>query len=219
MSEDLVVRLRGKTVVLTEAMRQAVLEEMPEIAWIGDGGLRTKVLNAWAAALASSGFRRIGDMKPSGNYDSKPLRTGTQADHMRSVARLALGMAEEFAKLFPAFQYDRDILIAGALCHDIGKVWEFDPDNVARWRADPSDTGMPSIRHPGYGIHICLTLELPEPVAHIAGAHSGEGELLRRSLENTIIRWADHSFWMIVDAGGQLADEDQWLPPAKLAQA
>ena len=59
---------------------------------------------------------------------------------------------------------------------------------------------MPSIRHPGYGIHICLTLELPEPVAHIAGAHSGEGELLRRSLENTIIRWADHSFWMIVDA-------------------
>jgi putative nucleotidyltransferase with HDIG domain len=217
MTEDLTVRLRGKTVTVTEPMRQAVIEEMPEIGWIADDGLRTKVLNAWAAALAVSGFARIGDMKPSGNYDSKPMRSGTQADHMRSVARIALSMAEEFAGLFPAFDYDRDTLIAGALCHDIGKVWEFDPDNVARWRDDPSDTGMPSIRHPGYGVYICLTLELPEAIAHIAGAHSAEGELLQRSLENTIIRWADHSFWMIVEAGKQFADVDNWLPPLKTA--
>lgn len=110
---------------------------------------------------------------------------------------------------------DRDTILAGGLCHDIGKVWEFDPNNVERWRADPSDTGMPSIRHPGYGVYICLTLELPETVAHIAGGHSGEGELLTRSLENTIIRWADHSFWKIVEASGQLDSEDSWLPPLK----
>lgn len=215
MSEDLVVRLRGKTITVTEPMRQSVLEEMPEIAWISDEGLRLKVLNAWAAALAASGFSRIGDMKPSGNYDSMPLRSGTQADHLRSVTRIALAMAEELDQLLPGFEYDRDTIIAGGLCHDIGKVWEFDPDNVERWRADPSEVGMPSIRHPGYGVHICLTLELPEAVAHIAGGHSGEGELLTRSLENTIIRWADHSFWKIVEAGGQLEDVDNWLPPKK----
>jgi putative nucleotidyltransferase with HDIG domain len=215
MSEDLTVRLRGKTVTITDAMRQDVLDEMPEIAWISDESLRTKVLNAWAAALAASGCKRLGELKPSGNYDSMPLRTGTQADHIRSVARLALGMAEELDKLFPDFTYDRDILLAGGLCHDIGKVWEFDPDNVDRWRADPSASGMPSIRHPGYGVYICLTLELPEEVAHIAGAHSGEGELLTRSLENTIIRWADHSFWKIVESGGVLADEDKWWPTRK----
>jgi putative nucleotidyltransferase with HDIG domain len=219
MTDDLTVRLRGQTVTLTEPMRQAVLAEMPEIGWIGDAGLRTKVLNAWAAALAVSGFKRIGDMKPSGNYDSKPLRAGTQADHIRSVARIALKMAEEFTENFPGFTYDRDTLIAGALCHDIGKVWEFDPDNVARWRADPTENGMPSIRHPGYGVYICLTLELPEAIAHVAGAHSGEGELLQRSLENTIIRWADHSFWMIIEKGGMVVDEDTWLPPAKITAA
>lgn len=217
MSEDLTVRLRGKTVTITETMRAAVLDEMPEIGWIENVELRTKVLNAWAAALAASGFGRLGELKPSGNYDSMPLRTGTQADHIRSVARLALGMAEELDKLFPGFSYDRDILLAGALCHDIGKVWEFDPENVDRWRADPSAAGMPSIRHPGYGVYICLTLELPETVAHIAGGHSAEGELVTRSLENTIIRWADHSFWKIVEAGGQLDDVDTWLPPAKVA--
>lgn len=215
MTEDITVRLRGQTVVVTESMRQAVLLEMPEIGWIDQDELRNKVLNAWAAALAASGIQKIGDMKPSGNYDSKPLRTGTQADHIRSVTRIALNMAEEFEANFPGFKYDRDTLIAGALCHDIGKVWEFDPNNVERWRQSPAANGMPSIRHPGYGVYICLTLELPEAIAHIAGAHSGEGELLQRSLENTIIRWADHSFWMIIEKGDMVADQDTWLPPSR----
>jgi len=150
-------------------------------------------------------------MKPSGNYDSAPLRHGTQADHIRSVTRMAVKIAEEMAGLFPEFRYDRDILIAGCLCHDIGKVWEFDPENVTRWKANPRAVGMPSLRHPGYGIHICLTLGLPEAVAHMAAAHSGEGELLVRSLENTILHWADYTFWRVVEAGGQFADSDPWL--------
>ena len=41
---------------------------------------------------------------------------------------MAVKIAEEMAGLFPDFRYDRDILIGGCLCHDIGKVWEFDPE-------------------------------------------------------------------------------------------
>jgi 23S rRNA maturation-related 3'-5' exoribonuclease YhaM len=80
---------------------------------------------------------------------------------------MAMKIAEETAGLFPEFRYDRDILIAGCLCHDIGKVWEFDPENVGRWKTNPRAVGMPLLRHPGYGIHICLTIGLPETVAHI----------------------------------------------------
>lgn len=206
-----IVELRGKRIEITEEARALVLEEMPEIGWIGNPELKQKVLDAWVAALESSGFSRIGDMKPSGNYDSRPLRHGSQADHLRSVTRLALKTAEEMDGLFPDFHYDRDILLAGGLCHDIGKVWEFDPKNVRRWKANPRATGLPSLRHPGYGIHICLTVGLPEQVAHIAAAHSGEGDLLVRSLENTLVHWADYTFWRVVDASGQLADEDAWL--------
>lgn len=206
-----VVELRGRRIGITDAMRAAILEEMPEIGWIQDAGLRAGVADAWAAAIASSGFARIGDMKPSGNYDSRPLRHGTQADHIRSVTRMAVRIAEEMAQLFPDFRCDRDLLIAGSLCHDIGKVWEFDPENVRRWKANPRAVGMPSLRHPGYGIHICLTMGLPEAVAHMAAAHSGEGELLVRSLENTILHWADYTFWRVVEAGGQFADSDPWL--------
>ena len=175
---------------------------MPEIAWIADRAPRAKVVDAWAAAVASSSFARIGDMKPSGNFDSRPLKSGTQADHIRSVTRLALKIAEKMDALFPEFAYDRDILIAGCLCHDNGKIWEFDPENVRRWKAeDPRKVGIPSMRHPGYGLHICLTIGLPEAVAHMATAHSGEGDLLTRSLENTMLHWADYTFWRVVEAG------------------
>jgi putative nucleotidyltransferase with HDIG domain len=211
MGETRVVELRGKRIDITDAMRQAIREEMPEIGWIENTALRDTVVDAWAAAVASSSFSRIGDMKPSGNFDSRPLKHGTQADHIRSVTRLAVKIAEEMDGLMPGFAYDRDILIAGCLCHDIGKVWEFDPENVRRWKAAPRKTGMPSLRHPGYGIHICLTMGLPEEVAHMAAAHSGEGELLVRSLENTICHWADYTFWRVVEAGDQFAAADPWL--------
>ena len=116
--------------------------------------------------------------KPSGNYDTRPLRHGTQADHFRSVTRMAIKIAEDMAALFPDFRYDRDLLIGGCLCHDIGKVWEFDPENVRRWNADPRANGRPSIRHPAFGLYICLAMGLPEGIAHCAAAHSGEGELV-----------------------------------------
>ena len=135
------------------------------------------------------------------------VRHGTQADHFRSVTRMAVKIAEEMAALFPDFRYDRDLLIGGCLCHDIGKVWEFDPENVRRWNADPRANGRPSIRHPAFGLYICLAMGLPEGIAHCAAAHSGEGELVQRSLENTILHQADYTFWRVVGrwraAGGE----------------
>jgi hypothetical protein len=44
-------------------------------------------------------------------------------------------------------------------------------------------------------------------VAHCAAAHSGEGELLLRSLENTIVHHADYAFWAVCRAGDLLVPE------------
>lgn len=201
------VRLGGKVIELTDEKRARMQQELPEILWIEDGELRRRVTDAWIAALESSSFGSLGEMRGSGNYDTPALRHGTQADHIRSVTRMAVRIYEEMSALFPDFPCNRDILIAGCLCHDIGKIWEFDPENVRRWRENPRATGMPSIRHPGYGIHICLTMGLPEEVAHMAAAHSGEGELLVRSVENVILNRADYTFWQVAEAGGQFQTE------------
>lgn len=189
---------------VTEALRARVREELPEVEAIADSGLRAKVVEAWATALAGSSFGAIAEIRPSGNPDTPPLKRGTQTDHIRGVTRLAMRLADELTSMFPELPVNRDLLIAGALCHDVGKPWEFDPQNQARWKRSPRAAGAPSIRHPAYGVHICLTVGLPEEVAHCAGAHSGEGELVTRSLENTIIHHADYAFWRILDAGGLL---------------
>jgi putative nucleotidyltransferase with HDIG domain len=192
---------------VTDELRARVREELPEVEQIGDAGLAAKVVEAWALALASSSFGALAEIEPSGNPGVNTLKRGTQADHIRGVTRMALALAEQLQAQLPDLRIDRDILIAGALCHDVGKPWEFDPENRRRWESDPRAAGLPSIRHPAFGVHVCLTVGLPEEVAHCAAAHSGEGELLVRSLENTIVHHADYAFWGIARAGNLLAPE------------
>jgi putative nucleotidyltransferase with HDIG domain len=192
---------------VTEALRQQMAQELPEVAEIADAGLRAKVVEAWALAIARSAFRSIRDIPPAGNPGSMVLIRGDQTDHIRGVTRLAMRMAEEMAALNPDLRIDRDIVVAGGLCHDVGKPWEFDPENRKRWEAAPRAVGLPSVRHPGYGVHICLTVGLPEAVAHITGAHSGEGELLVRSQECTIVHLADIGYWTMALAGGLIRPE------------
>jgi putative nucleotidyltransferase with HDIG domain len=116
-------------------------------------------------------------------------------------------VADEMCALQPDLKVNKDILIAGALCHDVGKPFEFDPENRKRWEAHPYNSGLPAIRHPAFGVYICLTVGLPEEVAHCAAAHSGEGELVVRSLENTIIHHVDYAFWNVCRAGDLLVPE------------
>ena len=192
---------------VTDELRARVRNELPEVDEIRDAGLATKVVEAWALALASSSFDAIAEIEPSGNPGVNTLRRGSQTDHIRGVTRMALALAEQLQAQLPDLVVNRDILIAGALCHDVGKPWEFDPENRRRWEADPRAAGLPAIRHPAFGVHLCLTVSLPEEVAHCAAAHSGEGELLVRSLENTIVHHADYAFWGIARAGNLLVPE------------
>jgi len=192
---------------VTDELRARVRAELPEVEEIRDPELRAKVIEAWALALAASSFRAIAEIEPSGNPGVNTLKRGTQADHIRGVARLAMRIADEMSALLPDLDVDRDLVIAGALCHDVGKPWEFDPKNRGRWEKDPRAAGLPSVRHPAYGVHVCFTVGLPEEVAHCAAAHSGEGELLVRSLENTIVHHADYAFWAVCRAGALLVSE------------
>ncbi len=194
----------GVSEPVNDELRASVRRELPEVEQISDPELRDRVVEAWARALAGSSFNRIAEIPPSGNPGTPALEHGTQADHIRGVTRLALGIADELCENFEDLTVDRDVLIAGALCHDVGKPWEFDPRNQQRWSDAPGAVGHPSIRHPAYGVHICLSVGLPEAVAHMAGAHSAEGELIKRSLENTILHHADHAFWRVLEAGGLL---------------
>jgi putative nucleotidyltransferase with HDIG domain len=192
---------------VTDELRATVRRELPEVEDIRDEALRAKVIEAWALCLACSSFGSIDAIEPAANPGVNRLKKGKQSDHIRGVTRMAVAVAGEMCALQPDLKVDKDILIAGALCHDVGKPFEFDPENRKRWEAHPYNSGLPAIRHPAFGVHICLTVGLPEEVAHCAAAHSGEGELVVRSLENTIIHHVDYAFWNVCRAGDLLVPE------------
>jgi putative nucleotidyltransferase with HDIG domain len=141
--------------------------------------------------LAESSFKELVDV-PGENWVDPAV---SQVDHQRAVAKMALAVADAVEEIVPSVKFNRDVLIAGALVHDVGKAFEYDPARTARWRARPQAVGQPSIRHPVYGVHLALRAGLPEPVVHIVAAHAGEGTLVRRSLENTLIAAVDLLFW------------------------
>lgn len=209
---------RRKRRPITQSLRDSVVEDLPEIADITHDELRSKTIEAWALALSETAFERVTDIPGEANPGMLRLKRGNQADHLRSVTRIALAIADDFAATFPEIRIDRDIVIAGGLLHDVGKAWEFDPENQARWRSDPSQAGLPVLRHPAYGAHICIAVGLPEEIVHIALAHSHEGDLQTRSVEGLIIHRADHPWWSIAGACGLLdASSDAILTSRKVS--
>ena len=167
-------------------------------------GYGSKVIEGWAYAIAGSSFQRIRDLPGEGNPNVLVLRRGDQTEHLRGVAKLAMKIVDVFADAFPETSVNRDIVLAGALCHDIGKPFEFDLINRERWANDPSQAGEPALRHSVYGAHVCLTVGLPEEIAHIALGHSLEGQHIGLSTECYIVRHADHTWWHVAGALGLL---------------
>lgn len=189
-------------------LREGVRRSLPEIDEIEDQDLRMKVVEAWALSLSHSEFERIEDISPAGVPGRQIMTRGTQADHIRGVARIATAMVEELERLLGPIGVNRSLLLASALCHDVGKPFEFSQRNQARWQANPAAVGLPSVRHPVYGAYIALTVGLPEAVVHTAGGHAHEGDFITRSLENTIIHYADEAYWDILERAGLVRTED-----------
>lgn len=189
-----------------EALREGVRKCLPELKEIRKTELRDKVVEAWAISLSESEFASIDEIPAQGAPEHPVFKKGkgTQSGHFRGVARIAQGIADGFEAIHPNVKIDRDLLWACALCHDLGKPFEMSPRNQARWKKDVAVSGYPAIRHSVYGVHVALLAGLPEVVAHTAGAHSGEGELIQRSLLNTIVHFADYSYWHLVDRAGLL---------------
>ena len=185
-------------------LRQGVCESLRRSTRSRTKSCAAKVIEAWAFALSQTEFTRIDQIRGSGVPDSPALKDGTQADHLRGVARIAHGIADGLEKIHGDIGLNRDLLWACALCHDVGKPFEFSPQNQDRWQNDVAAAGFPSIRHSVYGVHVALTVGLPEAVAHTAGAHSAEGEFIKRSLENTLVNNADHAYWAAMERAGQL---------------
>ena len=179
--------------------KKRVQELIPEISLIQDEDLREKVVIAWVKAWRESSFADLSEVPAALDETKDDI---SQITHLRAVTLTSIRIAEALEQILSFVKINRDTLVAGAICHDLGKPFEYDPKNQEKWSHDPLTEGKPAIRHSVYGVHLALSVGLPVEIAHIMGAHSMEGRYLQRSLPNTVINFADHVFWEVAWKAG-----------------
>lgn len=169
-------------------MRKRLLELVPEFDLIQDADLREKCLKAWEAALKEGGWTPDDLTRIPFTLLINPC-SASYIEHTRAVTLTAVRAAEVFAEIYgDRVPVDMDLLVAGGLLHDIGKLLEYEN------REDGTTVQTPSgklLRHPFSGMALAARFDLPAEVQHIIAAHAGEGDKVQRTTEATILNHAD----------------------------
>ena len=99
----------------------------PEIESIEDDGLRTGVATAWTTAAGVNGLD-VADLpeQPWLPPEERAEEQEPLVGHVRDVTACAVGLAESLLERRPDVAVDLDPVIAGALVHDVSKLYEFD---------------------------------------------------------------------------------------------
>jgi putative nucleotidyltransferase with HDIG domain len=169
-------------------MRASLCELLPELELIGDASLREQVIAVWLAALEESGWSMADLSRMPFTLLVNPCPVSF-VEHVRAVTLTALAAARVFAEIYGArVPVDLDVLVAGGLLHDIGKLAEYEPlgDDAAR----QSSVGA-FLRHPFLGVALAARFGLPVAVQHLIATHGAEGDRVPRSIEATLIHHAD----------------------------
>ncbi len=161
--------------------RADVRAALPEVAEIADDDLREGVLDAWEAALAESGVADPDDLPWLPPEEEKRLGISESGvAHVRDVTRGAVALADALAD---RFEVDVDLVVAGALVHDVSKCYEFDGDERTRI--------YDLLGHPYYGVHAVVAAGLPVELAHVVLSHSPRTSVEPATLEAAIVKAAD----------------------------
>ncbi len=161
----------------------------PELEWIEDADLREKVTKTWAIALERS-VLDADDLKriPFTLLAGPDLKV-TFMDHKQSVVHIAKDAGEKVNSFYHGeLTADMDVLIAGAILADVGKLLEYVLDDNGN--AVQGNYGK-YLRHPFSGVSLAEECDVPAEVCHIIATHAGEGNMVKRSTEAYLVHHAD----------------------------
>ena len=168
-------------------MKEKVKNIWPEINWIKNEELRERVLNCWIYAIENS-VLTVEDLEVIPFSLLIKDCNVTFMNHKRTAVQLSLNIAKKMKENFgDEIQIDMDLLIAGAILIDVGKLIEYDKVDG---KLTTSKAGK-LLRHPFSGVAIADRFGLPPEVQHIIAYHSKEGDLVKRNVEAIIVHHAD----------------------------
>jgi len=159
----------------------------PEIKKIKNAKLRQKTADCLAEAIKQGGWNE-------NELDNIPFTLLVKGEvpslvtHTRAVTQTSIAMAGVISTIYDdKVKIDLDILVSGALLHDVGKFLEYAKEGT---KVTKSKSGK-LLRHPVSGTALAYAMGLPEEVLHIIAAHSHEGDYVKRSVEAIIVKHAD----------------------------
>lgn len=168
-------------------MKEKVLEIWPEIEWIEDHELKEKVTQCWIYALENS-VLSPDDLKEIPFSLLLKDCNVTFMNHKRTAVHLSVDIAKRMKNNFEEeIDIDMDILIAGSILIDVGKLLEYE---IIDGKLTTSSAGK-LVRHPFSGLAIADRFGIPAEVQHIIATHSKEGDLGKRTVESIIVHHAD----------------------------
>ena len=164
-----------------------LIDYFPEISGIENPDLKDKTIRCFEAAVKRGGWSmdNLGDLPFTLLIPNCPV---SLVQHTRAVTKLSLSAYELFKDEYTShFTLDRDILLAGALLHDVGKILEY---KLEGGKFVKSDNGK-LLRHPFSGANLAAECGLPDEVVHIIAVHAHEGDSGYRTPEARIVNHAD----------------------------
>lgn len=170
-------------------MRREELERIfPAFQEIQDETLRVKSEEAMLAAMEAGGWdeQTIKLCPVTLNWENCDVSWTEHVSDVTSMCLMEFDALEKYYKRH-GVGFSRDLVAAGALLHDIGKLTEF----VFRDGKAVHGDNFELMRHPLSGAVIAAKAGLPDELVYLIAVHSFEGDKSYQTAESEFVRSID----------------------------
>jgi len=168
-------------------LQSSVRQLWPELQWIKNPELRAKTETTWIRAF------ELSPLTPE-DLNLIPFTLlvlncpTTFMEHKRCVVHMARKCAESMQEFMgKALKIDIDVVIAGAILADVGKLLEYEKKDGKTVQSERGEL----LRHPFTGVGLAMGCGVPDEVCHVIAAHAAEGDQVKRTTEAFIVHHAD----------------------------
>ena len=156
----------------------------PLVNEIKNVSLRNKVIKVWLKVWGESKWDciEVALFNPKVKFERCSL-----VEHVNFVTTAALDIGRLVQDIF-RLSVNFDVLLAGALLHDVSKLVEFEPKGDGEQK---TDIGR-QVTHAVYGTHVALSVGVPLNVVHLIISHTPQTTLIPSSVEGIILAYVDY---------------------------
>lgn len=165
-----------------------IYKEFPEFHWIESVEIKEKSAQVFCDALEMGRWNKTNINDCPVNIDYMEEGCISNSEHIHDVVSIARDTFDYLDKKSSVkVDCSRDIVIAAALIHDVGKYIEYIYENG---QIIYSEKGK-YVRHPLQAAILASNYDLPDKLIHAIAVHSFEGKDSFESPESTIVKYAD----------------------------